>query len=150
MYAGIDAARAGSPVSAVGHAIADVADRHRFGLVRAFTGHGIGQVFHAAPFVKHFRNDDTMELVPGARLGALPERHQPSAPTSVRYAGMTLTVEPMLVEGTAKVRRRSSSAPDLEQLTQLSRPSLGCTHAVALVAGQMDGRHCGRRPLRAV
>lgn len=69
MYAGIAAAGPGARLSAIGRAIADVADQHRFGLVRSFAGHGIGQVFHAAPLVKHYRNNDDTELVPGAREG---------------------------------------------------------------------------------
>lgn len=75
MYAGIAAAGPGASLSVIGRAIADVADEHRFGLVRSFAGHGIGQVFHASPLVKHYRNNDDTTLVPGA-LGPKRERER--------------------------------------------------------------------------
>ena len=37
-------------------AIHEVAERHGYGVVREFVGHGVGRVFHAAPHVMHCRN----------------------------------------------------------------------------------------------
>jgi len=66
----------GVPYRAIGDAISDVADRHGYGVVRDFIGHGVGRVFHAAPQVLHYRNRE-----PGAM-----------------QLGSTFTIEPMLVE----------------------------------------------------
>jgi methionyl aminopeptidase len=66
----------GVPYRAIGDAISDVADKHGYGVVRDFIGHGVGKVFHAAPQVLHYRNRE-------------PGRMQ---------LGSTFTIEPMLVE----------------------------------------------------
>ena len=39
-------------------AIHEVAERHGYGVVREFVGHGVGRVFHAAPHVMHCRNGE--------------------------------------------------------------------------------------------
>ena len=41
-----------------GQAIHEVAERHGYGVVREFVGHGVGRVFHAAPHVMHCRNGE--------------------------------------------------------------------------------------------
>lgn len=46
---------AGVPFNQIGKTIHSVADRHRFGVVRMFVGHGVGTVFHAYPHINHFR-----------------------------------------------------------------------------------------------
>lgn len=56
--AAIAICKPGVPFKAVGAAIQEVADKHKFGVVRDFVGHGVGRVFHAAPFVPHFRNNE--------------------------------------------------------------------------------------------
>ena len=58
-------------------AIHDIAERHGYGVIREFVGHGVGRVFHAAPHVMHCRNGE-----PG-----------------VMQPGQTFTIEPMLVLG---------------------------------------------------
>jgi len=77
LYAGIEVCRPGNCLTEVGAAIHQVADDYGYDSVRKYTGHGISHVFHCAPFVKHFRNTETMELRPG----------------------MIFTIEPMLTEG---------------------------------------------------
>lgn len=64
-------------LSDVGLAIHAVADAYGYDTVRHYRGHGIGADFHCAPFVKHFRNDDRLEL----------------------QSGMVFTIEPMITEG---------------------------------------------------
>ena len=34
----------------------DHADRHRYGVVEQFVGHGVGHVFHADPVILHYSN----------------------------------------------------------------------------------------------
>jgi len=75
---GIDAVAPGAPVSAIGRAIEEHAHAAGFFVVRAFVGHGIGEVFHGPPQVPHYY-----------------ER----ASTTLLEPGMTFTIEPMITMG---------------------------------------------------
>jgi methionyl aminopeptidase len=76
---GIRAVKPGRPISDIGAAIQEYAQANRFGVVRVFVGHGIGQQFHMPPNVPHY--------------------FAPSA-TTVMEPGMTFTIEPMITMGT--------------------------------------------------
>jgi methionyl aminopeptidase len=76
---GIKAVMPGRPLNVVGRVIESYAKRFGYGVVRDFTGHGIGTTFHSGLIVPHF--DD-----PDAGL--------------VMEPGMTFTIEPMLTLGT--------------------------------------------------
>ena len=100
MMRGIEVARPGNTLGDVGHAIQALAEGNRFSVVRDFTGHGLGQVFHCAPTVLHYGT-------PGSGL--------------VLEPGMIFTIEPMINAGrpetkilgdgwTAVTRDRSLSA----------------------------------------
>jgi methionyl aminopeptidase len=69
----------GRPFNVIGRVIESYARRFGYGVVRDFTGHGIGTTFHSGLVVPHF--DD-------------PEADAPIEP------GMTFTIEPMLTLGT--------------------------------------------------
>ena len=84
MWKGIDAVRVGGRINDIGRAIQEHAEAHDFGVVRAFVGHGIGEVFHTAPSVPHF--------------------YDPHADTPI-VAGMTFTIEPMITEGSWELGR---------------------------------------------
>ena len=75
----INAVAPGRQLNVVGRVIESYARRFGYGVVRDFTGHGIGEAFHSGLVVPHY--DD------------------PSA-TTVLEAGMTFTIEPMLTLGT--------------------------------------------------
>jgi methionyl aminopeptidase len=75
---GIDAVRPGAPLSDVGRAIESHARGAGFFVVRAFVGHGVGEVFHGPPQVPHY--------------------YEPSA-TTVLESGMVFTIEPMITMG---------------------------------------------------
>ncbi|MCU0266842.1 MAG: type I methionyl aminopeptidase [Actinomycetia bacterium] len=79
MLRGIRAIAPGRQINVVGRVIESYARRFGYGVVRDFTGHGIGTAFHSGLVVPHY--DD-----PGA--------------TTVMEPGMTFTVEPMLTLGT--------------------------------------------------
>ena len=79
MMRGIRAVAPGRPLNAIGRVIESYARRFGYGVVRDFTGHGIGTTFHSGLVVPHF--DD------------------PSV-TVLMEAGMTFTIEPMLTLGT--------------------------------------------------
>ena len=76
---GIKAVAPGRPLNVVGRVIESYAKRFDYGVVRDFTGHGIGTAFHSGLVVPHF--DD-----PRADL--------------ILEPGMTFTIEPMLTLGT--------------------------------------------------
>jgi len=75
----IKAVRPGRPVNVIGRVIESYARRFGYGVVRDFTGHGIGTAFHSGLVIPHY--DD------------------PRA-TTVLEPGMTFTIEPMLNLGT--------------------------------------------------
>jgi methionyl aminopeptidase len=79
MMRGIKAVAPGRPLNAIGRVIESYARRFGYGVVRDFTGHGIGTTFHSGLVVPHF--DDPA-------VGAIMEQ------------GMTFTIEPMLTLGT--------------------------------------------------
>ena len=63
---GIEQARPGNRMGDVAHAIQTHAEKHRYGVVRDFCGHGVGRVFHDAPEVVHVGRPGTgPELKPG-------------------------------------------------------------------------------------
>ena len=79
MMRGIRAVAPGRRLNAIGRVIESYARRFGYGVVRDFTGHGIGTTFHSGLVVPHFDDPDvdiTME------------------------PGMTFTIEPMLTLGT--------------------------------------------------
>jgi methionyl aminopeptidase len=76
---GIKAVRPGRQVNVIGRVIESYARRFGYGVVREFTGHGIGTAFHSGLIIPHYDEpqfDDVMEV------------------------GMTFTIEPMLNLGT--------------------------------------------------
>ena len=83
MMRGIAAVKPGATLGDVGHAIQTYAEAHRFSVVRDFCGHGLGQVFHAAPSVLHFG--------------------QPGRGAVLRE-GMFFTIEPMINAGRYDVK----------------------------------------------
>jgi methionyl aminopeptidase len=80
---GIAAVRPGRPLNVIGRVIESYARRFGYGVVRDFTGHGIGTSFHTGLVIPHY--DD------------------PEADT-VMLPGMTFTIEPMLTLGTYDYR----------------------------------------------
>ncbi len=75
----IKAVAPGRPISVIGRVIESYARRFGYGVVRDFTGHGIGTAFHTGLIVPHYDDPhhDTMLEV-----------------------GMTFTIEPMITLGT--------------------------------------------------
>ncbi|MEV3920481.1 type I methionyl aminopeptidase [Actinomadura coerulea] len=76
---GIRAVKPGRALNVIGRVIESYARRFGYGVVRDFTGHGIGTTFHSGLVVPHY--DDP-------------------AATTIIEPGMTFTVEPMLTLGT--------------------------------------------------
>ncbi len=79
VWRGIDAVKPDRPISDIGKAIETVAKAHKYGIVRAFIGHGIGQQFHTDIQVLHYYD---------------------SRNNMIMRPGMTFTIEPMITLGT--------------------------------------------------
>jgi methionyl aminopeptidase len=79
MARGVKAVAPGRPLNTVGLVIEKYASRFGYGVVRDFTGHGIGKTFHSGLVVPHY--DDPRNTV-------------------VMEPGMTFTIEPMITLGT--------------------------------------------------
>ncbi|MFE6611840.1 type I methionyl aminopeptidase [Amycolatopsis sp. NPDC057786] len=75
----IKAVRPGRQLNVIGRVIEAYAKRFGYGVVRDFTGHGVGPAFHTAPTVLHYE--------------------EPSVDTVIEQ-GMTFTIEPMITLGT--------------------------------------------------
>lgn len=75
----IKAVAPGRPINVIGRVIESYAKRFDYGVVRDFTGHGIGSAFHSGLVIPHY--DD-------ARYDTIME------------PGMTFTIEPMITLGT--------------------------------------------------
>ncbi|HEY2693558.1 MAG TPA: type I methionyl aminopeptidase [Streptosporangiaceae bacterium] len=78
MMRGIRAVAPGRPLNAIGRVIESYARRFGYGVVRDFTGHGIGTTFHSGLIVPHFDDPDVSVMM---------------------EPGMTFTIEPMLTLG---------------------------------------------------
>jgi methionyl aminopeptidase len=74
----IKAVMPGRPFSVVGRVIESYAKRFGYGVVRDFTGHGIGTAFHSGLVVPHYDDPRSTRLI---------------------EEGMTFTIEPMLTLG---------------------------------------------------
>lgn len=83
MMRGIEVIRPGATLGDIGAAIEETAKKHRFSVVRDFCGHGLGQVFHAAPNILNFGK---------------------AGKGFVLQEGMFFTVEPMLNAGKAGIK----------------------------------------------
>lgn len=80
MWKGIEAAKAGRPLSDIGRAIEEHVKPYKYGVVKAFVGHGIGEQFHTDIQVLHYY-DSRQDSV-------------------IMRPGMTFTIEPMITLGT--------------------------------------------------
>ena len=76
---GIKAVRPGRQINVIGRVIESYAKRFGYGVVREFTGHGIGTSFHSGLVIPHYDDPHYNDTI---------------------QAGMTFTIEPMLNLGT--------------------------------------------------
>lgn len=83
LYAGISAVKPGGKIGDIGASISDFIRslEKGYGIVREYTGHGLGRKFHEDPQVLHVARRGTGEVM---------------------KPGMTFTIEPMINEGTAR------------------------------------------------
>ncbi|MCH3967599.1 MAG: type I methionyl aminopeptidase [Atopobiaceae bacterium] len=79
LKAGIKQAVPGNHLGDIGHAVQELAERHGFGVVREYVGHGVGHDMHEDPNVPNYGKAGR-----GVRL----------------QAGMVIAIEPMITLGT--------------------------------------------------
>jgi len=60
---GLKVARSGNRVSEIGRAIEAEVNRHRFSVIRALQGHGIGKTIHEPPSVPNYYNPRQMDVL---------------------------------------------------------------------------------------
>ncbi|MEO0067481.1 MAG: hypothetical protein RJB63_606 [Actinomycetota bacterium] len=80
MMRGINAALPGRSINIIGRAIETYAKRFNYGVVRDFTGHGVGEAFHSGLVIPHY--DSAPHYADEIKVG------------------MVFTIEPMLTLGT--------------------------------------------------
>jgi len=76
---GIKAIGVGRQVNVIGRAIESYARRFGYGVVRDYTGHGVGEAFHSGLVIPHYDGEEFTTLI---------------------ESGMVFTIEPMLTLGT--------------------------------------------------
>ena len=84
LYLGIDQALAGNRLGDIGYAVQSFCEENGYGVIREYTGHGVGAKLHEDPSVPNFGTPGR-----GARL--LP--------------GMVIAIEPMITEGSRAIKQ---------------------------------------------
>lgn len=113
-FEGIKEIREGSRVGDIGCAIQTYVENAGFSVVRDFIGHGVGENLHEEPDVPNY-----------GRAGRGPRL----------YAGMTVAIEPMVCQGSARVK---TLANDWTVVTVDGKLSAHYENTVAITANGVD------------
>src|SRR5436190_22059585 len=109
---GIQAARVGNRVGDIGWAVQQHGEKYGYGIVRDYTGHGIGRHMHESPQIPNYGRAGTKERI---------------------RAGYCFAIEPMLNLGTAETRTLSDK---WTVVTLDGKPSAHAEHTLAVT---LDG-----------
>ncbi|HEV8592612.1 MAG TPA: type I methionyl aminopeptidase [Pyrinomonadaceae bacterium] len=109
---GIEQARVGNRVGDIGWAVQQHAEKYGYGIVRDYTGHGIGRVMHEAPQIPNYGRQGTKEKI---------------------RAGYCFAIEPMLNLGTEATKTLSDK---WTVVTLDGKPSAHAEHTIAVT---LDG-----------
>ncbi|KAA1195615.1 type I methionyl aminopeptidase [Photorhabdus heterorhabditis] len=85
MWEGIKVVKPGAHLGDIGYAIQNHAERAGYSVVREYCGHGIGREMHESPQVLHYGHRDSGLIL---------------------KEGMTFTIEPMINQGSAKIKTK--------------------------------------------
>lgn len=85
MWLGIKMIKPGATLGDIGHAIQTHAESNGYSIVREYCGHGIGKEMHEEPQVLHYGKPGTGEVL---------------------QAGMVFTIEPMVNQGSSKIKTK--------------------------------------------
>jgi len=109
---GIQAARVNGRVGDIGWAVQEHAEKHGYGIVRDYTGHGIGRSMHEAPQIPNYGRQGTREKI---------------------RAGYCFAIEPMLNLGTPETRTLE------DKWTVVTKDGKASAHAEHTIAVTPDG-----------
>jgi methionyl aminopeptidase len=107
---GIQAARVDNRIGDIGWAVQQHAEKYGYGIVRDYTGHGIGRQMHEAPQIPNYGRAGTKERI---------------------RAGYCFAIEPMLNLGTDKTKTLSDK---WTVITLDGKPSAHAEHTLAVTA----------------
>jgi methionyl aminopeptidase len=108
LEAGIAASRVNNRVGDIGYAVQQHAEKYGYGIVRDYTGHGIGRQMHEAPQIPNYGRQGTKERI---------------------RAGYCFAIEPMLNMGTHETRTLSDK---WTVVTLDGKPSAHFEHTLAV------------------
>ena len=114
LWLGINAVRPGGRLGDIGFAIEQFARRKGYSVVREYCGHGIGREMHEAPQVLHY----------GAAGSGM-----------ILKPGMVFTIEPMLNQGSNKVKTKKDG---WTVVTRDKKLSAQWEHTVAVTASGVE------------
>lgn len=109
---GIEASRVNGRVGDIGWAIQSHAEKHGYGIVRDYTGHGIGRSMHESPQIPNYGRQGTKEKI---------------------RAGYCFAIEPMLNLGTAETKTLE------DKWTVVTKDGKASAHAEHTIAVTPDG-----------
>lgn len=112
LYLGISACRQGHRTGDIGYAIQNHVEPHGYGVVRELVGHGLGKQMHEEPQIPNYGRKGY-----GKKLAE----------------GMVLAIEPMINQGTHRVRFHKDG---WTVTTADKKPSAHFEHDVAIVKGK--------------
>ncbi|MBQ4452327.1 MAG: type I methionyl aminopeptidase [Clostridia bacterium] len=113
-WRGASQAKAGNRLGDIGWAVQQHAEKHGYGVIRDYCGHGIGCEMHEDPGVPNYGKPGR-----GTRLSA----------------GMTIAIEPMIALGTWKVFITDN---DWTAVTRDNRPCSHYEHTVLITEGEPE------------
>ncbi|NQZ51396.1 MAG: type I methionyl aminopeptidase [Moritella sp.] len=114
MWAGIKQVKPGARLGDVGYAIQRYAESYGYSIVREYCGHGIGREMHEEPQVLHYGSPNQGLLL---------------------KEGMVFTIEPMVNQGTAKIKNKKDGWTVVTRDKKLSAQS---EHTVLVTSSGYD------------
>jgi methionyl aminopeptidase len=108
LYLGIEAAKVGNRVGDIGWAVQQHAEKFGYGIVRDYTGHGIGRNMHEAPQIANYGRKGTREKI---------------------RAGYCFAIEPMINMGTHETETLDDK---WTVITKDRKPSAHFEHTIAI------------------
>lgn len=111
LYKGIEAVQVGRRIGDIGHAVQTYCEKRGYGVVREFTGHGIGRAMHEAPNVPNYGRKGTGPLI---------------------EEGLCICIEPMINMGSKNVVMYDDG---WTVRTKDRKPSAHYEHCIAVVDG---------------
>ncbi len=111
LYAGIEQCHPNKKVGDIGHAVQSHAEKFGYGIVRDYTGHGIGRNMHEAPQIPNYGRAGTREKI---------------------RMGYCLAIEPMINMGTQETKTLEDK---WTVVTKDGKPSAHFEHTIAVLEG---------------